>query len=175
MTSLIQKFGRRDGMFLQFLAETGRVAHSWKLAGGEPKSITNLYARKRADKDFAAAWAVALEMAGDVFEAEAARRAVEGVTKDIYYKGEVVGHEQQYSDGLLGKLLDGAKPDKYAPKKEKSDVHVQIGVAVIPMTAPSVEAWEKQALAHQQSEPPMIDVTPKQIPPPISTKKVVVV
>jgi hypothetical protein len=44
-------------------------------------------------------------------ESEAIRRAVRGVEKDIYYKGEVVGHEQVYSDGLLGKLLEARVPE----------------------------------------------------------------
>lgn len=171
----VKAFGRRDGMFLRFLSETAKVAHSWRLAGGQENSITHLYARKRKEREFAAAWAQAMEMAGDRFEEEAARRAVEGVKRDIYYKGEVVGSEQQYSDGLLSKLLDGSKPDKYAPKRENTQVNVQVGLAVIPMTAPSLDAWEKQSIAHQASEPPMIDITPKQPVPAIASKKVIVV
>lgn len=49
-------------------------------------------------------------------ESEAIRRAVRGVEKDVYYKGEVVGHETVYSDGLLGKLLEARVPE-YSKKE----------------------------------------------------------
>lgn len=43
-------------------------------------------------------------------ESEARRRAVEGVSEPVFYKGDVVGYKQQYSDGLLGKLLEARVP-----------------------------------------------------------------
>lgn len=46
-------------------------------------------------------------------EEEARRRACDGVVKDVYHHGEVVGQETQYSDKLLIKLLEGAKPGRY--------------------------------------------------------------
>lgn len=39
-------------------------------------------------------------------ESEAIRRAVQGVEKGVYFKGEKVDTEIQYSDQLLGKLLE---------------------------------------------------------------------
>jgi len=39
-------------------------------------------------------------------ESAAIQRGVHGVEKAVYYKGEVVGTETQYSDALLGKLLE---------------------------------------------------------------------
>lgn len=39
-------------------------------------------------------------------ESEAIRRAVVGVQKDVYYKGEVVGQQVEYSDGLLTRMLE---------------------------------------------------------------------
>lgn len=43
-------------------------------------------------------------------ESEAHRRAVEGIDKGIYYQGELVNIEKQYSDTLLAKLLDANSP-----------------------------------------------------------------
>lgn len=40
-------------------------------------------------------------------ESEAIRRAVHGVEEDVWFKGETVGTKTVYSDGLLGKLLEG--------------------------------------------------------------------
>jgi hypothetical protein len=65
-----------------------------------------------------------------------------------------------FSDGLLSKLLDGSKPDKYQRRKNEigGEINVNVGVAVIPMQAPSVENWEQQSIqvhqANQQLLPP---------------------
>jgi DNA-binding transcriptional regulator YdaS (Cro superfamily) len=44
-------------------------------------------------------------------ESEAIRRAVVGIQKDVYYKGEVVGQQTEYSDGLLGKVMEARLVD----------------------------------------------------------------
>ena len=84
----------------------------------------------------------------DRLEEEARRRAVDGVVKNVYHFGRVVGHETQHSDRLLIKLLEGARPGKYA-RKEKTVNHTggysvehsgQITVAVTIQQA--VEAME---------------------------------
>ena len=49
----------------------------------------------------------------DALEAEARRRAVEGVRKPIYCQGEICGTVREYSDTLLFFLLKGAMPEKY--------------------------------------------------------------
>ena len=43
-------------------------------------------------------------------ESAAIQRGVHGVEKAVYYKGEVVGTETQYSDALLGKLMEARLP-----------------------------------------------------------------
>jgi hypothetical protein len=57
-----------------------------------------------------------LEQAADLLEAEARRRAVEGVTKPIIggrNRDEVVTTVKEYSDTLLIFLLKGVRPQKY--------------------------------------------------------------
>ena len=49
----------------------------------------------------------------DALESEVRRRAVEGVVRAVYYKGEVVGYMREYSDTLLMFLMKGAMPEKY--------------------------------------------------------------
>jgi hypothetical protein len=157
---------RRVKMFLRFLAETGRVDYAARCAGFSDNSL--LYRRRKADKEFAAAWEEALEIAGDRFEAEAARRAVEGVEEPVYHKGSVVGHVTKYSDSLLAKLMDGSKPEKYRHNvtEIKGKIGVAVGVAVIPMTAKSVEDWERECVQlHARPQPPMIDITPTKVEP----------
>lgn len=155
---------KRAKLFLHFLAERGRVREAAQLAGfKEPDA---LYYRKKHDSAFALAWEQALDRAGDVFEEEAVRRAVDGVDKDVYYKGEVVGQERVYSDGLLGKLLEGSKRDKYNPKKTAdTNVHVQVGLAVVPMTNPVLEDWERGSIDMHASQTQIVDTTAETVAP----------
>ena len=56
-------------------------------------------------------------------EDEAHRRAVIGIPKDVYYRGEVVGSEREYSDTLLVTLLKANAPDKY---RERVDISIDV-------------------------------------------------
>lgn len=78
-------------------------------------------------KDYAAAFAEAKQEANARLEEEARRRAVEGLEKVLFYKGEPImdprpGHEgkpyveHQYSDTLLIALLKANMPDKYTER-----------------------------------------------------------
>lgn len=60
-------------------------------------------------------------------EAEARRRAVEGVEKGIYYKGDRIATEREYSDKLLDKLMAAADKEKYSKQTNvKNDTTVNI-------------------------------------------------
>lgn len=84
----------------------------------------------------------------DRLEEEARRRGVDGVESAIYHQGVVVGKERLYSDRLLIKLLEGARPGKYSRKERvvnhtggySIDVSGQVTVAVTIQQA--VEAME---------------------------------
>jgi hypothetical protein len=84
---------------------------------------STVYAWQEQDAAFAVAFRVADEIATDALEAEAWRRAVEGVVKEtpIFQNGEPVATviETKYSDGLMTLLLKARRPDKY---KERSEV-----------------------------------------------------
>lgn len=54
------------------------------------------------------------ELGADVLEAEARRRAVDGVAEPVFYQGTQVGTVQKYSDTLLMFLLKSRKPEAYA-------------------------------------------------------------
>ena len=47
------------------------------------------------------------------------RRAVDGVKKPVYYKGNVCGHVQEYSDFLLDKQLRARRKGKYSDRQEQ--------------------------------------------------------
>lgn len=75
-------------------------------------------------------------------ESEAIRRAMRGVTEDVYYKGEVVGQKTTYSDGLLGKVMEARIPE-YS-KKEAASINF-LGDAQINIMprADTYEEWLK--------------------------------
>lgn len=72
-------------------------------------------------------------------ESEAVRRAVKGVEEEVYYKGEVVGYKTNYSDGLLGKLLEARVP-AYSKKDSGNNFNGPTQINIMPR-ADSYEEW----------------------------------
>lgn len=74
---------------------------------------------RKNDPEFAEAWLLALEAGNDVLEAEALRRAVDGVDEPVFtQKGELAGHVRKYSDTLLALLLKAHLPEKFRERSE---------------------------------------------------------
>lgn len=118
--------------FLAELAATGNVTHSAKVAVVNKQTVYN---HRMQDGDFAAAWADAIEESNDNLEAEARRRAVDGVDEPVVYQGELMGSwvgpdgkpatketdgarfipltVKKYSDVLLIFLLKANRPQKF--------------------------------------------------------------
>lgn len=90
-----------------------------------------LYAARQEDPEFAAAWEEAREQGYDVAEAEAWRRAVDGVKEPVYQGGELVGHRLVYSDALLDRLLKAHKPQRYDPAQRHEVTGANGGPLVI--------------------------------------------
>lgn len=65
------------------------------------------------DEKYAKRFEEILPVAVGVLEDEAIRRAVDGVKKPIFHKGEIVGHVKEYSDTLMIVLLKAHAPNKY--------------------------------------------------------------
>lgn len=142
---------RKRKAFLKYLRQTGKVAFSARKAGFADTSY--LHKLKQQDEEFAAEWAAAIDAAMDRFEDEAIRRAVEGVDKAVMYKGEVVHYEKEYSDQLLMFMLRAGRPDKFRDNVNVSGtISANIGVAILPMTAPKLEDWERAALDVQANQ-----------------------
>lgn len=99
--------------FLASMAKHGNVTVSARAAG---ISRSTAYYAYKVDAEFAAAWDAAYLEACDLIEAEALRRATQGTHKGIYYKGERIATEVEYSDTLMLAMLKGHKPDKYGDK-----------------------------------------------------------
>ena len=97
--------------FLAHYRTMGNILRASEAAGVERRRV---YEWQEHDEAFALEFQQAQAEAVETLEAEAYRRAVEGVEVPITAAGKgIVGHEQKYSDTLLIFLLKGAAPQKY--------------------------------------------------------------
>jgi hypothetical protein len=96
MAERLQKLARKgrkkrawERTFLKILAQSGNVTEAAEAVG---LTRTSLYDHRQRHDDFSQAWDSALETFADGIEQEAIRRAVKGVTRYKFYKGEAVLH-----------------------------------------------------------------------------------
>lgn len=114
----------RQRAFLAAYQETGNVRLACKVARVGRSSH---YRWLEEDSPYGEAFDLTKEDAAELLEAEAHRRAVEGVEKPTgWYKGQPGGYVREYSDILLIFLLKGLLPAKY-----KDRVEVRGGLATI--------------------------------------------
>ncbi len=165
---------KRKKIFLKTLAKTGMVTPSAKAAGYADSQMVNRY--RREDPEFAAAWEEAEAAGIDRWEEEATRRAFEGVEKGVYFRGERVDTEKQYSDGLAQFMLKAKRPEIYGERKQ---VDVNVGgratIAVLPMAGNDASEWEriaqevndtnKRALEKEKEEAKIIDAEYEDVTP----------
>lgn len=106
----------RQAAFLDAFRQTGNISTAAKLAEVDRKEH---YRWLEAGGDYPQQFEDATETAADGLEAEARRRAVEGVEEPVgWFKGEPGGYVRKYSDTLLIFLLKGARPEKYRERYE---------------------------------------------------------
>ena len=110
MTETGKTLARPWNRFIEALAETGNVASSCR-ATGIPR--TTAYRQRDCSPKFKSDWDEAIDIAVDLLEGEARRRAIEGVLEPVFQQGKKVGVIRRYSDKLLELLLKAHKPDKY--------------------------------------------------------------
>lgn len=76
-------------------------------------------------------WDESLELFADTLEQEMARRAIEGVNKPVFYKGEEVGSIREYSDTLAITLAKAVRPARFR-ENVKVDADINGGVLLVP-------------------------------------------
>ncbi len=128
--------------FLDHLRESANISASARAVGVSSSAV---YALRERDGDFRAAWDEALEDAYDVLEAEARRRAFEGVEEPVFYQGRECGVVRKYSDGLAQFLLKGYRRKKFGDKTEITGADG--GALVIDDTARASRIAQLMALA----------------------------
>jgi hypothetical protein len=103
---------QRERVILAELAKGATIAEAAAAAGVGRRTAIEW---RDQDPDFKAAWEDAYETGVDLLEAEARRRARDGVEKPIYQGGKLVGYTQEYSDSILALVLQ-AKRKEYRRK-----------------------------------------------------------
>lgn len=102
-------------LVLEHIAAGQSLSAAARLAG---VSVSTVYNARKNDDDFKAALQDAEEASADLLEAEARRRAVDGVEEPVYQGGQLVGTKRVYSDTLLALLLKGRRKDVFSDRKE---------------------------------------------------------
>lgn len=99
---------RRKALFLRIFRTTGSRTRACEAAG-----ISWRLAERWAehDNEFRQNFIAARVEADDRLLTEARRRAVEGNNEGVWYKGELVGFERKYSDGLMQSFLKARFPE----------------------------------------------------------------
>lgn len=132
--------------FLHAFSRLGNKAKAASLVGIDRTTIYT--AQWCHDPQFQAGLRIATEMAAEILEEEAHRRAVEGVERPVgWFKGRPGGYVREYSDVLLMFLLKGARPDKYKDRME-----IRGGLATIDFARLS----DEQLLRIRNGEHPLV-------------------
>lgn len=121
--------------FLEVMAAGASVREACRAAVITPSAV---YQHRNTDEDFRACWDRAVNRGTELLEQEAVRRAYHGTEKDVYYKGEVVGTAQEYSDSLLMFMLRARRPEVYRDKEHATTVNVQTNVQANTVAAQAI-------------------------------------
>lgn len=101
---------KREKFLTALDEENGNVSKALEVA---VLSRSAAYDWRNEDEDFKTAWDDVVEKSTERLESEAWRRAHDGVDRDVFYQGEKIATETNYSDTLLMFMLKGRKPEKY--------------------------------------------------------------
>lgn len=105
---------RKPDWTKRFLEEFEKTALVIEACRRADVARSTVYERRKTDKEFAAAWQEIEDNVVERMEAEAHRRAVDGVERRSYDKdGNLIREEQVYSDTLLMFLLKARRPHVY--------------------------------------------------------------
>lgn len=107
-----------DGKLKDFLERFARNGNKTVAAKEADVPLITVKHRASTDNAFKAQVAEARALALSRLEEEARRRAMDGTLKAVYYKGEICGHEVEYSDSLMRTLLAANNPEKYARRRQ---------------------------------------------------------
>lgn len=106
---------KKKNDFLNALLKTGLRNKAAEMAGVTRQAH---YLWLKTDGEYAMQYEKVRTMLTDNLEDAAYERAVNGIERKIYFKGEEIGTQTEYSDTLLALLLKANMPEKYKDKTE---------------------------------------------------------
>ena len=109
----------RQSQFLEALAQCGCVDEACRRVGMGRSSAYELRARMDAES-FRAGWSVALDHGVGRLEDAAFSRAINGVTRPVFYKGEQIGERTYYDERLAMFLLRYRDPARYGRWRDQT-------------------------------------------------------
>jgi len=109
--------------FIEALAQSGCVDEACKRVGMHRSSAYELRARRNAES-FRAAWDAALDHAVQRLSDAAFSRAINGVTRPVFYKGELVGERTYFDERLTMFVLRYRDPARYGRWRDHMRVDV---------------------------------------------------
>lgn len=128
MSDATEKTHHARALFLDHLLQSANVTASAEVACLDRSTV---YRWREEDAGFALAWANALEAATDALEAEARRRAMDGVEEYLTGKNGLIRDkdgnpvmQRRYSDMLMTQLLRAHRPDKF---RDRATVDLNVG------------------------------------------------
>ena len=104
----------RKAVFLEAYKLSGTVTFASKIAGVHRATHREWMT---SDSEFAKIYKEAHEDFIESLEQEAVRRARDGIKREVFYQGEVVGNMQEYSDSLLMFLMKANRAGKYRDQR----------------------------------------------------------
>lgn len=116
---------KKKNDFLNALLETGLRNKAAEIVG---ISRQTHYVWMKNDDEYAEKYEEVRLMLVDNLEDAAYERAVNGVERKVYFKGEEVGTQTEYSDQLLVVLLKANMPEKYK-EINKVELSGNVGIA----------------------------------------------
>jgi hypothetical protein len=119
--------------FIQALAETGCVDQACRRVGMSDTSAYALRIRP-CGRGFRRAWDAALDCSIHRVEQAAISRALHGVARPLFHKGEQVGEWRYYDERLTMFLLRSRRPARYGKWMDR-------------MLAPDAEPYEDDGIA----------------------------
>lgn len=136
-------------LFIEMLGQVGVPNRACELAD---ISRATVFKHKKNDESFAARWEDARVQAVEVLEAEARRRAYDGIDKPYMYKGKVVMVLKERSDRMLEFLLMGWAPKVYGKQQTaKMELTGADGTPLIPEQVGDIEIARRVAFLLTQS------------------------
>lgn len=152
----------RKEKFLTVLRATCNVTQAAQAIGVGRRYV---YHVRRRDRKFAALWDETMEEAVDLLEAEAKRRAADGVIEPVFQGGKKVGEVRRFSDRLIEVLLRAHRPEKFKDNQEITHK----GAASLPAELAKGKARLEKLRAHRAAPAMKGPMQVAQTVPPLRT------